>query len=220
MATSAWVEMENLSRDIADANGRIEAAKSVGSNAVSQVLHKEIAQLEARRVKLLTNIATSVVDGDAEVLHTEPTADLAEGTKERLIPAEPEANTAAAAQNMSDIVGERGAASMEPTQPNLAPQHGGDPAKEVVMPFQDPKSGRSSPHNAAVSWAQITPADLDRAKEDLKNRWVETLARHADELKGLAADQSDIDNVERAIEVFTRKFSSGGELVPLAAQSG
>src|SRR5947209_15503046 len=130
--------MENLSRDIADANSRVETAKSVGSNDIAQVLHKEIAQLEARRAKLLTNIATSVVDGEAEVLYKERIASVAEETKERLIAAEPEAHTAAE-QNMSDIVEESEAASMEPTQPILPRQHGGDPAKEVVTLLQDPK---------------------------------------------------------------------------------
>lgn len=219
MATSDWMEMENLSRDITDANSRMEAAKSVGSDDVAQVLHKEITQLEARRAKLLANIATSVVDGAASAVHDERTADLAEGTKEPLIAAKPEAKTAGA-EEMSDIVEESEAVGMEATQPHQEQQHGGDPAEEVVMPFQDPKSGRSAPRDSAVSWSQITPADLNRAKGDLRTRWVETLARHAEELKALAVDQSDIDTVERAIEVFTRKFSSGGDLVPLAAQSG
>jgi hypothetical protein len=109
---------------------------------------------------------------------------------------------------------------MEAIHANQDDQNGCDAAKEVITPFQDPKSGRSAPRDSAESWAQITPADLNRAKADLNNRWVETLARHAAELKVLAADESDIDNVERAIEVFTRKFLSNGKLVPLAAQSG
>lgn len=56
-------------------------------------------------------------------------------------------------------------------------------------------------------WDQLTPNDLDRAKNDLGARRAEVLARHAEELKGLDAEQSQIDVLEQAIDSFLRKIN-------------
>src|SRR5437764_12822615 len=61
MASSEWVELENLSREIADTPGRLDAAKSVESLDLADLLEREIADVEERRRKLLANIAHSVV---------------------------------------------------------------------------------------------------------------------------------------------------------------
>jgi hypothetical protein len=44
------------------------------------------------------------------------------------------------------------------------------------------------------------------------------LARHAEELRSLDADQAEIDTLEQAIDAFARKFNlqpAGGEVVRL-----
>jgi hypothetical protein len=42
------------------------------------------------------------------------------------------------------------------------------------------------------------------------------LARHAEELKALEADQAELDMLEQAIKEFVRKFNIGGaQVVPL-----
>src|SRR5947209_19381803 len=61
MLTSEWLELENLSTEIADTQGRPDAAKSAESLDLADLLEREIVEMEERRSKLLANIATSVV---------------------------------------------------------------------------------------------------------------------------------------------------------------
>ena len=55
-------------------------------------------------------------------------------------------------------------------------------------------------------WDKLTAADLERVKRGLAARRSEMLARHAEELKGLEADQSEVNVIETAIAAFTQKF--------------
>jgi len=73
-----------------------------------------------------------------------------------------------------------------------------------------------------VVWDKLTQSDLERVKRALAARRSEMLARHAEELKALEADQSEIDAIERAIAAFTQKLKStgGGERVPSPAEAG
>jgi hypothetical protein len=57
-------------------------------------------------------------------------------------------------------------------------------------------------------WDQLTPTDIDRAKRELGVRRAEMLARHADELKALEAEQGQIDVLEQAIASFVTKFTA------------
>ena len=68
-----------------------------------------------------------------------------------------------------------------------------------------------------IMWDKLTAADLERVKRGLAARRSEMLARHAEELKGLEADQSEIDVIENAIATFTQKFklTSTAEVIPL-----
>lgn len=242
MASSEWMELENLSRDIADSNGRLEAAKLVGSHGLAQVIQKEIAQLEERRSQLLSNIATSVVGEQGDTAKDQPApqdnqAAIQENTAAREAPEAAVAESENAAENAEELadeaeeVGEEPAAEIdaaaeeidevdEPEQPParvVSPM----PSVSIAAPepsrYDEPSPDRSAKRPAAT-WNQLTPGDVERAKRDLSHRRVETLARHAAELRALDADQSDIDALERAIEVFTRKFapqSAGAEVVRL-----
>ncbi len=58
-----------------------------------------------------------------------------------------------------------------------------------------------------IMWDQLTPNDIERAKSALDKRRVEMLARHAEELKGLDADQSQLETLEQAIASFLQKFN-------------
>ena len=69
-------------------------------------------------------------------------------------------------------------------------------------------------------WDKLTAADLERAKRSLSTRRSEMLARHAEELKPLEADQRLIDAIEKAIDAFTQKFklSKTAEVLVLNAE--
>ena len=55
-------------------------------------------------------------------------------------------------------------------------------------------------------WDQLTPGDIENAKNELAGRRAEMLARHAEELKSLDGDQAQLDTLVEAIELFARKF--------------
>lgn len=57
-------------------------------------------------------------------------------------------------------------------------------------------------------WDQLKPSDIERAKQDLVTRRDEMLARHAEELRTLDADQAQLDALEQAITAFLQKFNS------------
>ena len=71
-----------------------------------------------------------------------------------------------------------------------------------------------------MSWDQLKPSDITRAKEDLVTRRAEMVARHAEELRGLEADQAELDGLEQAITAFLQKFNSpaGAGVVKLDAE--
>jgi hypothetical protein len=52
----------------------------------------------------------------------------------------------------------------------------------------------------------LTPAQMQRAKDELMQRRITTEARHADELKAIDAELAGIAAMEQAIDVFARKY--------------
>ena len=63
-------------------------------------------------------------------------------------------------------------------------------------------------------WKQLTPADVEQARQELLRQRAETLARHAEELKSLDAENAEVAALEQAIQVFMRKYG-GAEVVVL-----
>jgi hypothetical protein len=57
-------------------------------------------------------------------------------------------------------------------------------------------------------WEQLTPADIERAKQRLAAQRTETLSRHAEELKALDADQAEMETFERLVAAFVNKHLS------------
>lgn len=55
-------------------------------------------------------------------------------------------------------------------------------------------------------WENITSGDIEQAKHSLNLRRAETLSRHAEELKALDTEQSEVDNLASAIEAFMSKY--------------
>lgn len=55
-------------------------------------------------------------------------------------------------------------------------------------------------------WEQLTPADLARAKAQAATLRRNTLARHAEELRVLDAEEAEIELLEGLIGAFTGKY--------------
>ena len=83
-----------------------------------------------------------------------------------------------------------------------------------ALPATDKPKGETS------MWDKLTAADLERVERVLSKRRSEMLARHAEELKTLEAEQTEIDKVEQAIAAFTQKFklTVRAEIVPLQGE--
>lgn len=88
---------------------------------------------------------------------------------------------------------------------------------QTVSATAEPASAKKG---LATMWDKLTAADLERVKRGLASRRSEMLARHAEELKALEAEQIEIDVIERAIAAFTEKFKLTGtaEVIPLEAE--
>ena len=56
-------------------------------------------------------------------------------------------------------------------------------------------------------WDKLTPADLNRAQNELGGRRTELLARHAEEMKALEGEQTELESLEQAIQAFLRRFN-------------
>ena len=57
-----------------------------------------------------------------------------------------------------------------------------------------------------TGWKRLTSEDVDRVKRALSAQRAEALARHAEELQKLDAEQEQIDVIEKGINSFTRKY--------------
>ena len=120
------------------------------------------------------------------------------------------------------------------SKPKLVPKPGHQPAQQPVT--LQPSIEEAEPQTLAAAaetdlgtntkkgvdgmWDKLTAGDLERVKRGLATRRSEILARHAEELKALEAEQSEIDVIEKAIAVFTQKFklTSTAEVIPLEGE--
>jgi len=99
------------------------------------------------------------------------------------------------------------------------------PEQQPVMkaadgPPSDLATSANTVEGVAAVWDRLTTADLERVKRGLTMRRSEVLARHAEELKALDAQQAEIDTIEQAIAVFTQKFKvAEAEVVPFDART-
>ena len=95
------------------------------------------------------------------------------------------------------------------------------PSSAPVPPPPAPSTAKTTnTEGVPAVWDRLTAADIDQVKRGLAQRRTELLARHAEELKALDAEQSEIDTIERSIGVFARKFNlaGGAKVVPLDAE--
>ena len=56
-------------------------------------------------------------------------------------------------------------------------------------------------------WDQLTPADIQRAKDRLTALRTVTLSRHAEEIKRLDIEQAELEAFERLAAAFAQRYS-------------
>jgi hypothetical protein len=99
----------------------------------------------------------------------------------------------------------------------------GDTTDEAPIPPASSPPLVGGAEHAATAWEQLTPADIERAMSEIDVRRADTIARHTAELNALDAELAELDNLEEAIEVFTRRFNftaSAGAIVPFDERHG
>jgi hypothetical protein len=111
----------------------------------------------------------------------------------------------------------------ERAKPEKIEESSTEPAADIAATdtaASEPAPVADTMEGVAAVWDRLTTADIERAKRGLAGRRFEMLARHAEELKALEAEQAEIDTVERAIDAFARKFKtvSGAEVVPFETE--
>ena len=95
-------------------------------------------------------------------------------------------------------------AEPEPLKQQQSPE---EVQPETVNATTKPALNPKTETGVTQMWDKLTVADIERVKRGLATRRAEILARHAEELKALEADQNEIDVFEKAIATFAQKFS-------------
>jgi hypothetical protein len=193
---SDWTELENLSGEIADSQGRLAAARATQNHGLVKLLERQILEAEKWRDRLLQQITSRLTVSSAKGAREDAAATLA---------AEPQPE----------------AVSPAPAPESLAPES----LAELAVAVAEAVSRDAAPvinrlEGVASVWDQLSRTDLDRVKRELGLRRAELLTRHAEELRALDAEQSEIDAFEQAIDAFARKFNLAGAevVVPFEAR--
>jgi hypothetical protein len=183
MGSFEWMELQTLTSEITAARSRLSGARSSKNAGRIRGLEEEIAAAEARRTGLLAHITTNLAGTPRSASGPHPTDD-------------DDAAPAPAEEAQRDAV-EAELQSGPPANQNP----GNDAASPAASPNPDSAEG------GCIMWDRLTPGDIASATNALGARRAEVLARHAAELNGLDADQTQLESLERAIEAFVQKLN-------------
>jgi hypothetical protein len=200
MDSFEWMELETLNSEIAHAQTRLAAARSAQNHRLVQLLQREIDETAERRDRVLANITQGLSPSRAGAppRSSEAPAAAQDGQRPQAKPVKPAKHTA-----------HSGSSAPDPSAP------GGSP------PSRPAAATDTATHAEGVAavWDRLTATDIEQAKRGLAQRRSELLARHAEELKALDAEQGEIDNFEQSIGAFARKFNlAGAKVVALDAE--
>jgi hypothetical protein len=181
MDSFEWMELQTLASEITNARSRLGEARSRKDNRLVRALESAITAAEQRRARLVAHLTTHLAG-------QQPAA-----------PDRDEAGPAATAATLPEK-------PVSDTAPEPPPDDPAEPIAAAAAAATASAPEADAAEGETAVWEQLTPNDLERAKSELAARRREMLARHAEELKPLDADQAELDTLERAIEAFARKF--------------
>ena len=194
-------EPEPVEAVAADADAEVAEEEPASEQPVAEAepeTPEEIAEEEPPSAEV---VAAAAQDAPEEIAEAEVLGDLPEeAVVEELqaTVAKPSRQSAKAAEPVSE------AAEPEPVEAAAAPSA---EAAEDVTPRRAVSPVADAIKGVSAVWDQLTATDIERAKRELDVRRAEMLARHAEELRGLEADQVEIDTLAQAIDSFLRKFN-------------
>ena len=222
MQSYEWMELQTLTAEIATTRSRLVAARSKRDQGRIRALQEEITAAEARRDRLLAYISTNLAKVPENVRPPEGI----EGTKlrEALASAaavdETEWDQAAAEQRTTEPE-DQAVAAPEPFQeeaeeePRLTEPADLVIASAAAAPASTPEADIT--RGGFMAWDQLTPVDIERAKHEIGVQRAEMLSRHAEELRALEADQTQVEGLEQAVAAFFQKLGKA-EVVKLDEQ--
>src|SRR4051812_21063812 len=183
MALSDWTELENLSGEIADSQGRLAAARSTQNHGLVKLLERQITEAEKWRDRLLSQITARLTTSPGTAARRREPAAAAEvqpkPAEAVVLSVEPAVEMASIGMAPTELamplpaaVAATDAASLEPAA--VA-------APDAISP--EPAPSTDTLEGVAAVWDQLTRADVERAKRELGVRRAELLSRHAEELR-------------------------------------
>ncbi len=230
MSSFEWMELESLTNDIELSRSRLIEARSRGDRGRARALGVEIEQAEKSRSQLLAHISTNLVtipepaskakDGAGS---RQASASAAEALQAEVSGEKPNGDAAKAPEPAPPARARGGAGSRQASVPvtKASPEEVEEKpaAGEVVSAPEPAQSSKASeaagfrpasakPDNregGTTVWDQLKPSDIERVKDELGAQRAEMLARHAEELKELEAEQTQLKTLEQAIQMFLRK---------------
>jgi len=203
MSAFEGADLQTLNTGIAAARSRLSVAKLSKNRALVQTLEGEIAAADKRRSYLRGNIDPDAV-GVIQLGPPEPVESIAPDAVGVIQLGPPEAveRTAPDAGGVIEPAGHP--AVMESNAPPNTPA--------VVEKPRQSEADEAEPSmtsaGATVMSDQLNAIDvIERANRQLADQRAEMLARHAEELKELDADQLEIDAMAQRMNAFVRKFN-------------
>lgn len=201
MGSFEWMELQTLTGEIGAARTRLSEARAKRDHRLARTLEEEIAAAEKKRAGLLANI-TSHLAGVPEAG--------AAGA-----PAAPAAAVVAVKPERHGSVPAAGTLKPAAVKENLDHGEGEQPPLELTERIVGTGTRQAAPapkvasaQGGTIVWDQLRPSDIERARQELGTRRAELLARHAEELRGLDAEQSQLDTLVESIDAFMRRFST------------
>jgi len=218
MALSDWTELENLSGEIADSQSRLAAARSTQNHGLVKLLERQITEAEKWRDRLLSQITARMTSSSGPAARRRDPPAVAVDQPQ---PVEAEAPTVEAptieAPTIEAPTFEAAtfeAPAVEPAIEITPIEASPEPAPVIDAASPEPAPIADRLEGVADVWDQLTRADVERVKRELGLRRAELLSRHADELRALDAQQTEIDTLEQTIDAFARRFNiAGAEVV-------
>jgi hypothetical protein len=191
MDTFEWMELQTLTGEITTARSRLAVARSERDYNLVRILEDEIAAAEQRRAHFVSHLTTHLAANP----EGGPPAEAVGGSASSPLQAAAEEPLLL---DRVDAVNER---------PEPVHRIGAEGVSVALRAQQD-----------RGAWDQLARCDLDRARSEIGRQRAEMRARHAQELRALDADQSELETLERAIAAFAQKFnlsSGSGAVVKL-----
>ncbi len=198
MGSFDWLELDTLTRDIEHTESRLDAARGTNNYGLVTLLQREVAEASKRRSRVLADITKALGGSTGVQRYPRPIV----------------------VRNAQPVNAGGEQPALWQTEEEQQRTEKVEPSTTGTLVLAKPP-GLSIKEGVPVMWDRLTAADIEQAKRSVTNRRSEMLVRHAEELKALDADETEISAIEQAINAFARKFKIGSaDVAPFDRERG